>query len=557
MEQKVDVKTVRWLLNKKFKHFDKPYQCTKLAKKRQYCIVDVELAEKIKQIVSSPSEVATHSFYPFIAFDIQERRVRKIKEMKEELCILKEKLKHVSSENEKKEISIQINDLESTFKEKINKKRPIRYASHVDGHIYAYYASQILLPKYEEKIKEYDLDNEILAYRKVPEKTEGDYFYHPRLNNITMARDAFKEIIKRNCDCVALAYDLKSFYDNIDHKILKQMWCLVLGTQELPPDHYNLYKSLTRYCFIDLKKVCEFFLKNTVCKNCDCAKCKSPKTKKLPKILFKEAKDFREFKKWCGKGNIKKNPGLKNKVDPYGIPQGSALSALLSNIYMLSFDIDVKKFLQSKNAIYRRYCDDILIICDHEKKDEINTFLLSRIEDQGKHLKIHPFEEDKRYSKSKIYDFRNKEEIEKNPLQYLGFCFDGTSVTIRGSSLSRFYRKAHRGIIAARYSAIKKLYQLFKKDKLQEKNKKIFRRHIYELYSMKGHNNFHSYAKRAFDQMEGINNRKFQGQLKGHLKKIVAELSRQDAFVERAFIILKSSPKDLTYKDYTKAIYNS
>jgi len=44
----------------------------------------------------------------------------------------------------------------------------------------------------------------------------------------------------------------------------------------------------------------------------------------------------------------------------YGIPQGSALSALLSNIYLVDFDEYMFKLGQTIGFIYRRYCDDIL-----------------------------------------------------------------------------------------------------------------------------------------------------------------------------------------------------
>jgi hypothetical protein len=46
-----------------------------------------------------------------------------------------------------------------------------------------------------------------------------------------------------------------------------------------------------------------------------------------------------------------------------GIPQGSAMSALLSNVYLIDFDEYLQILGQKMGFAYRRYCDDILIIC--------------------------------------------------------------------------------------------------------------------------------------------------------------------------------------------------
>ena len=42
--------------------------------------------------------------------------------------------------------------------------------------------------------------------------------------------------------------------------------------------------------------------------------------------------------------------------------QGSAISAVMSNIYMIKFDKLVNDLITSNNGIYRRYSDDIIII---------------------------------------------------------------------------------------------------------------------------------------------------------------------------------------------------
>lgn len=367
----------------------------------------------------------------------------------------------------------------------------------------------------------------------------------------------------RKCQCVALAYDLKSFYDTIDHKKLKEAWCKVMNFDKLPADHYNIYKSLTKFCFIDLKRVCEYFNYKKYCCSKDgkvcgnCSLCRNPKTNKLPKILFKNASEFRKFKEWCGNDAFQQNKGLEDKNNPYGIPQGSALSSVLSNIYMLDFDIKVKKFLEDKNAVYRRYCDDIMIVCNKEDKECIDTFLRNEIKEQGNHLKIHDIEEGFKYSKSQVYDFTDASKIKKQPLQYLGFCFDGEIVTIRGNSLSRYYRKAYKGIVASRLNVLRKLYNIhFKGLLLREKYKKLYRRKLYERYTTLGKNNFHTYVKRAFSGMEGIDNKRIRKQLSNHMKKIKRDIDMQDTYISKAWDLLSNLDKPISYDEYLYEVYS-
>lgn len=536
---------IKWLDLKKFRHFDKPHKTyVDIKDNPKYCNENTKSCNKVKNVVSDPDEVAKHSFYPFIAFEINERKISKIKAQRERIKFLKRKIEEGNQESK-----LELNSLEQNFRNKIIKKRPIKYASHMDGHIYSYYASSIL-QKYEEKVKEYDLDKEVLAYRK---SSEGE----PH-NNITMAKDLFTEIINRNCNCVALAYDLKSFYDNIDHKKLKELWCKVLGVEQLPPDHYNIYKSLTKFCYVDLKDICKYFNYESCCKTkkyCDCNLCNKPKLSKLPKCLFKNASDFHKFKQKLGKDIFKKNEGLKDKENPYGIPQGSALSSVLSNIYMLNFDIAVKKYVKDLNGIYRRYCDDIIIICNIQNKDKIDLFLREEIKQTGSHLEIHKIEEGYKYSKSQIYDFNDKEKIKQKPLQYLGFCFDGNIVTIRGSSLARYYRKAHNGVIAMRLSALKNMYNIVKNgEKLNNNQNKLYRKKLYERYTPLGKNNFFTYVDRAFKDMAGVDNTRIRKQLSNHLKKLKQDIDYENLYIKNAWDYLSENKELPDFKTFLKRI---
>lgn len=286
---------------KSFAHFDRPFSFgryitkDKSSTKTKYVITTAS-QKKIKHqidslhsFLNSPEKIAKHSFYPFIAFDIEERRSNTINKIK----YYEKKLVELSGEEKNK----CLNTLDSLKKKGIIKKRPIRYASHIDGYIYAHYAS-LLNEKYEKRIQELGLSDVVLAYRKLPPVIINGTEISP--NNCTMAREVFEEIKRRENNCYALAYDIHSFYDYIDHKNLYKEWAQVLGVDKLPEDHLNIYKSLTKYCYIDLKEVCYYVNKDKKkpCLQVDCVKCNKKIYKKIPKILFKNAEKFRIFKDW-------------------------------------------------------------------------------------------------------------------------------------------------------------------------------------------------------------------------------------------------------------------
>ena len=95
---------VRWLENKKFKHFDNPHKTYEEIKQdNKHCIEHTNVCEDIKKIVSNSEQVAKHSFYPFIAFNIQERKVSKIKALQEEIRYLENKINTTDNEADKLE----------------------------------------------------------------------------------------------------------------------------------------------------------------------------------------------------------------------------------------------------------------------------------------------------------------------------------------------------------------------------------------------------------------------------------------------------------------------
>lgn len=137
---------------------------------------------------------------------------------------------------------------------------------------------------------------------------------------------------------------------------------------------------------------------------------------------------------------------LDHKND-YGIVQGSAISSVMSNIYMIKFDKIINDFITSNNGIYRRYSDDIIIIIpDITKSKEVYT----KIMDMTTHIPRLIISDDK----TKCFIKKNKKiaqiDLDKNEIikdnaiiNYLGFSYDGNIVKIKEKTVSKYYRKMY------------------------------------------------------------------------------------------------------------------
>lgn len=183
----------------------------------------------------------------------------------------------------------------------------------------------------------------------------------------------------------------------------------------------------------------------------------------------------------------------KNEKD-YQIPQGSSISAVYANIYMIDFDKRINDLITSKRGMYRRYCDDIIIIVPMKHEDiksgrtgEIARYIYS-IRDDIPNLILN---EDK--TEHFFYDNGVIKKIkgQSNLINYLGFTFDGKTVRIRDKSLFKFYCRAYR--------KIKRV-----KENTDEKSFNAGKKAIYHSYThlgaskySKGHGNFLTYAYKA------------------------------------------------------------
>lgn len=351
------------------------------------------------------------------------------------------------------------------------KRRPIRVAAHHDGYVFAYYA-HLLANAYEKFLKSTPISVHALAYRK------------GLGSNVDFANEAFTEIADRK-NCIAIALDLEKFFDSIDHKVLKQQWCRVIDAPSLPDDQYAVFKAMTRYAYVDREECYEVLGIHDA--------------RSAPRPLC-DAKQFRSLVR--GKKLIHVN------TKPYGIPQGSPISAVLSNIYMIPFDVKMAELEKSVPGYYRRYCDDILWVTSAEHEVTIRNEIDVALSAQGPDLKIN-------HAKTTVSTFVENKLAGGPALQYLGFTFDGRDRRIRSQTLSRFWRKVVFGIRAAKRRA--------KRSASKGADGKLFKRKIYRRFTHLGRRNFLSYARRAWSKpySDGI-----RRQLRRHWERVHEEIDR-------------------------------
>lgn len=310
------------------------------------------------------------------------------------------------------------------------KDRLIRYACRRDSIIFSRYR-HFLSDLYEERLKQLALDGSVVAYRKIPvsEKETGGKC------NIHFAKEAFEEI-KKLGTCCAVVMDISKYFENIDHQLLKDKWCQLLGESSLPDDQFAVYKAITRYAVVDRTEALQAL-----------GYLYTDGSRKDPSARFRKqlcnGEEFREKIAGGGKGG---HSLIKRNSNPYGIPQGAPLSDVLANLYLIDFDAKVLEWVERKGGIYRRYSDDLLVVvpggqCEAES---VFSFVSDEIRLHGEELRIKP-------EKTSVVCFLSSGghltysipsgARSSNGLEYLGFRFDGSRVYLRDSTVSRFYRR--------------------------------------------------------------------------------------------------------------------
>lgn len=305
------------------------------------------------------------------------------------------------------------------------KDRPIMFASHIDSFIYSHYGT-IISEKYNEWTSLHDIDECAIAYRN---NKKGK-------SNIQFAAEVIKTIIQYE-KCYILVGDFSKFFEKIEHRQLKSCLKDVLQVSELSRDYYQVLKSLMKYSYVDLKQLRRWLTDQGI-------------NYEKNKRYFLTPEDFRSFR--CSTKLVQKN---MNRV---GIPQGSAMSGLLANIYMIHADETIHRIVQAHNGLYRRYSDDFIIVIPCHSVSSIAVFngIIENVTEVCKNAKV-MLHQDK--TNKYIYEEGTIKSLDfdhgaDSALTYLGFRFDGKSVMVRQGCVYKFYREAtdviQRAIIRSR-----------------------------------------------------------------------------------------------------------
>ena len=439
-----------------------------LHKSRSYLHFDQPLSRQAAEsLVTNPTRVATHSFYPFISYSIETKKIFKERGSLGEREVVK----------------------------KPPKARPIKIASHADAAIFSYYA-QSLAPRCEALLTADGTSGCVAAFRS------------GRGTNI----DTTAEIFHFTSDPhYVLTFDIEGFFDNLDHGLLQTAWQEVLETDRLPADHYAVFRALTRYAEVNRAEL--YGLLGISVHN--------PKQTHLEPAQRR----IRACSPETFRGLRAQNPNLiRRNMQGKGIPQGSPISAFLSNVYMRSFDKIVHDRVIAEGGCYRRYCDDIAIVLPQSSNfGELEGFLSDEV--QKLRLTINTEK-----TKRAAFPATGEEGITAK-VQYLGFTKDQQKILIREGSLSRYYGRMRRAVCLAKRSRLKH-------NRLTGQNSPLRTAKIYRQYSYLirrksrakqfcQHDHVGNFITYAYKAAEKLGAPEIKQQMKGHWPKLQAEIRKQ------------------------------
>ena len=356
------------------------------------------------------------------------------------------------------------------------KPRELYYCSHLDRCVYQRYAF-LLNYQYNIWACENNIDDVAIAYRDSLGK-----------NNIDFAKDAF-DAIRSFPQCFILVGDFTNFFDNLEHQYLKKMMCEVLGVERLPQDYFSVFKNITRFSSWDWKDIVKAAGENIAERGVR-KKINSKET-----VLTKE-----QFQK--NKKDIKKN------ISGVGVRQGSPISAVLSNIYMIKFDKDIKRYVTSKGGIYMRYSDDFIIVLPYERDAEIadfTSYIFSYVESMKGLI-------DLQKEKTSCYTYKDEviyEGDQPSSINYLGFLFDGKNIRIRPRAITKYYYRMRR-----------KANTIGRSNWTSSKGRRISAKELYSIYSRNDEKQtFIDYARKAKGILK-LNDQEANALIKHHKRKI-------------------------------------
>lgn len=368
------------------------------------------------------------------------------------------------------------------------KERPIKYASHRDACILSYYAYllNLLLDKYYTDM---DIHDSVIAYRALG---RANYDFSAEVL-------AFAEA---NAPVVILAFDVTGFFDNLDHRLLKKRLKMILGKDKLPEDWYKVFRFISRFHYVELEEL----KRHPVF---------APRLRRQTRERIASVEELK-----AAAVTFHPNSGLA-KGARRGIPQGTPISSTASNLYMIEFDTAARAYCDKIGALYRRYSDDILVVCKPDDAAVVEAEIMSLI--AGEKLEIAADKTEKT-----LFGGGAHVRHASKAAQYLGFTLDEGGPAIRESSLSRQWRKMRRAMKRTRKMAMIKI-SAGQADKAY--TKKLYRRFTHlkvnDGTSIRAVRNFSSYGRRSAAAF-------------GPGEKITSQLKRFEKAALREIAVLKA-----------------
>jgi RNA-directed DNA polymerase len=354
-------------------------------KPRGYRHFDLPVDKKFAARAMNPSFVARHPFSPLLHYTKSEKRYKK--------------------------------DPKSGVRTITTKDRPIKYSSHRDACILAYYAHQLNM-SLEKLYLSAGLSENVIAYRPLG---KGNYDFSAEV----------LAFAKANAPVTILAFDVTGFFDNLDHGLMKQRLKSVLGVTSLTEDWLKVFRSFTTFHYVDLEEL-------------------KANATFAPRLAARSRDRIAGVEELKAAGIIfHPNPELA-KGKKRGIPQGTPISAAASNLYMVDFDASAKAYCDGIGALYRRYSDDIMVVCKPDQAKAAEQKVMQLIATEL--LEINP-------AKTERTSFGSASHLptSSRAAQYLGFTLHEDGPAIRESSLSRQWRKMRRAMKRVRKIASAKI----------------------------------------------------------------------------------------------------
>lgn len=295
------------------------------------------------------------------------------------------------------------------------KCRPIMYAAHRDAPVFSFYGF-ILRRVYEREIASTPgLSECVIAYRKIPRKDIPSR----NKSNIDFAKEAFTTIGELDKDVAILCLDIKGFFDSLSHSYIENSMSIIKDTAIRERLKYVL-KPLLKYRYVFYRDIKSVYGDNI--------------SSWANSVIFNH--------------KIRNTDLIHKNKKKKGIPQGTPISDIIANMYMLDFDRAVLNMISKMDThYYRRYSDDIFLVVPTNEAKNIYRYIANTLEKYGLCLsesKTEAFTYDSKTRKLTdcTGDFVEDDYKKNRPmLQYLGFIFDTDNIYIRPKSLAKLAKK--------------------------------------------------------------------------------------------------------------------